>query len=118
MDSLRHCLASSSKPQLFSSRKCSQYWLMAVSSLRRPLLRYSMTFASPCMMHSRGRGPHQDGLGKVVQNAKSHYRQEQPTDERAGRGRKRYRVSGSLERELAVDVLMRPCLAVRASGMA
>src|SRR6266403_6107427 len=35
---------------------------MAVSSWRRPLLRYSMTLASPCMMHSRLRGPIEVGL--------------------------------------------------------
>src|SRR3978361_2206820 len=30
-------------------RKCSQYWLTAVSSLRKPRLRYSMTLVSPFM---------------------------------------------------------------------
>ena len=29
-------------------KRQSQYWLIAVSSERRPLLRYSMTFLSPC----------------------------------------------------------------------
>src|ERR1700737_1710756 len=119
MDSLRHCLASSSKPQLVSTRKCSQYWLMAVSSLRRPLLRYSMTLASPCMMHSRCHGqswPSKSNLERYQVTL-----QAGATLCRKGRPGKRtiFEISAdNFEGKFAVDMPMRPGPAVRAAGMA
>src|SRR6476469_1349580 len=89
---------------------------MAVSSLRRPLLRYSMTLASPCMLHSRCRGP----SGPLVRGkARSHYRGEQPG--RIGRtnGPDLSQVSGRcFRRKPAIGVPMRGALAVRTSGTA
>src|ERR1700694_1821728 len=112
MDSLRHCLANSSKPQLFSSRKCSQYWLMAVSSLRRPLLRYSMTLASPCMVPSRCRGPSEP----LVKPTLGHLtKRGNPSREKAAPAGS---VSGRFGRKAALGVPMRRAVAVGAAGAA
>src|SRR5690606_41135327 len=60
MDSLYSCSASSFSPQFFSILACRKYWLIAVSSLYRALLRYSMTLASPfiCSAPLRGERAH------------------------------------------------------------
>src|SRR5882757_5038622 len=88
---------------------------MAVSSLRRPLLRYSMTFASPCMVHSAGRGQVNRPLFIFRMFLNQIAGESNPIPKRA---LKLVRSSGGRERKLGIAVLMGSRVAVRASGAA